>query len=462
MGNLSSRFHELLRSLHASRKNRRSMHYYLTQLSALEQPVLPQLISVLSDPSPDVRSGGAMAIGKILAYCDTGDDISVAFPVLENPIEDRDGWVKFHSFQALWLLDLHFGYGWLFNSRNVVGLVEDCLKCAGAEVRAAAAYQLACPGTDPDSAIPALIKALDDPEVEVRFAAANALFRFGAASDAMPVLMNWLDRPNPADRFISAAVIMRTDEAYEERLTPILLNSFPQLERRFGPEAACVLSTFGRIACETVPVLARCYRQDASLYERLGDSQENHRFRLGMINAIAGCGFPVEEALHLLTEALADNSREIIGAAMSGLEAWGRHAAIAVPNLLRRLDIESYMGQAEFQKRNEERDHILKGACCLLRAIGAKARAAIPHLLRMIREESPEIASFSRWALGRITKGLARYTFEYHVGRRRIRTTVFGQDLADARKAFRQRLRTIGHLESVEIERCEPKISQRK
>jgi HEAT repeat protein len=431
------------------------------ELGSLDEHVVPLLISMLSDPDPKLRSGAALAIGHILSYCNTKDDITNALPMLQRPIEDTDGWVRFHSSQALWAISERYGYAWFFDAGQIVRLVIECLHFANPEVRAAAAYQLTYPGTLPDLVIPPLIETLSDTEIKVRFAAADALSHFGSdAMDALPVLTQWLDSTVQSDRFIAAAAIMAMDDAYEDELVPILLDSFQRLEPvsdfhclddDLRPRAAYILASFGRNAYQTVPLLAHCTGQG-----------ENHRLRLAALNALAGCGFPVEVALRALTDALRDQSREVVSAAIAGLGVWGRHAVVALPQLLRVLDTESYMGQKKSREEGDLRFSVISEVCRLLRQMGPKARTAIPHLLRLIREESPEIGGWARWALQTITARLSRFTFEYRVPGRRIKTTVFGQSLADARMAFRQRLKSVGHLDLVDVERCEPMIARRK
>jgi HEAT repeat protein len=68
------------------------------------------------------------------------------------------------------------------------------LKAAAPQVRNAAAYEIAGLGPEAAPAVPALIKALDDPEASVRFPVTVALREIGPAAEAaVPRLKKMVD-----------------------------------------------------------------------------------------------------------------------------------------------------------------------------------------------------------------------------------------------------------------------------
>ncbi len=68
------------------------------------------------------------------------------------------------------------------------------LKSAAPQVRNAAAYEIAGLGKDAAAAVPALIKALDDPDPSVRFPVTVALREIGPAAEAaVPRLKKMVD-----------------------------------------------------------------------------------------------------------------------------------------------------------------------------------------------------------------------------------------------------------------------------
>jgi len=79
-----------------------------------------------------------------------------------------------------------------------------------------AAYALGEMGPSVQGALPALIKALDDPHVTVRWEAIKALARFGpAATDAVPMLRDHLNDPAPS---VKMAAEMALKESAKEPL----------------------------------------------------------------------------------------------------------------------------------------------------------------------------------------------------------------------------------------------------
>lgn len=84
-----------------------------------------------------------------------------------------------------------------FQDRPLSAWVDEMLNGAAPATRHHAAYALASLGPEAVTAVPALIKALDDPEPTVRYPVALALGEIGpAAKEAVPALRKALDDRN--------------------------------------------------------------------------------------------------------------------------------------------------------------------------------------------------------------------------------------------------------------------------
>lgn len=151
------------------------------------RPAVPILARFLSDPAPVVRRAAARRLESI------GLDAERALVDLRRAAEDQDDMVREAASEAVRQVESKAND---FRTKVLPGALED-LASPDPHVRHVAADILGGFGPPSASAVPALIHALDDFDVEVCFASIRALGRIGAAAwEALPVLAALEDDPD--------------------------------------------------------------------------------------------------------------------------------------------------------------------------------------------------------------------------------------------------------------------------
>ena len=168
----------------------------LGNMGEAAKQAIPYLIKALSDPNPDIRSNAALTLAEMrqaeylnTPYYETEDLPGV--DVMDLSIRDQEKGDR----------------GWGFNNmqdaaRDTVPHLIKALSDPELNVRRSAAGALGTMGEATKEAIPHLIKALSDPDLEIRMNAAIALRNVGeAAKEALPELKKLLADPNlePSD-----------------------------------------------------------------------------------------------------------------------------------------------------------------------------------------------------------------------------------------------------------------------
>lgn len=332
----------ILRSLHAARNNPTEAGHLLEDLVEFDDSVVGTLIAALDSPEPEVRSGAALALGYMPLYSDSKFDVAPALPALLGSASDNYPWAAFHASKSLWNVEVE--------DRGIDGLSEEAVSRVAKfltnpepGVRIAAAEMLGMT----ELAVPALIATLDDPVLEVRCAAADAIAKIGpAAVEAMPKLMAWTSSTVPEERFYGSAAVMALDTLHHSALAPVLTDALKHQDGGIRVKAVYALGRRSEVGNEAVPLLARLYR-----------GSQDHELRLAVICVLAGLGAEVQDALPILIDAIRDPDREVAAAAARGLGVWGPAAAEAVNHLTARLHLE--MGQKDTGSRREAESRCL-------------------------------------------------------------------------------------------------------
>jgi HEAT repeat protein len=233
---------------------------------------------------------------------------------------------------------------------------------------------------------------LDDPVLEVRFAAAYTLATFGrSASDALPILLEWVNSEIVEEAFIASIAVIRIDEAYREALVPVLLESLERLESGFRAKGVCLLTSIVEGEPRLVVLLARCYRHS-----------RDKRVRRAIVDVFAIRSPEVREAVPVLVEAVRDEDRDIASAAARGLCILREKASAAVPNLITALDAELARGEPATRREKSSRHDLLWNLCTAIGCIGPAAKAAVPLLQVALRHHYEVIRNAARRAVAQI------------------------------------------------------------
>jgi HEAT repeat protein len=235
---------------------------------------------------------------------------------------------------------------------------------AGSEARAEAIGALGKLGPAAKPALPVLFKAVDDPEVDVRYAAQSALPAIGA----------------PAAAFL-CALVKDTRATPEDRATAIWflgLMTHEEVARRRIEERDRLRTGTARDKHRAVP--APTYKKRVRLL--MATTQDKHRaVRAASYYALGKIGKQAAPAVPLLVTAL-DGEQDPGDRAMAA-EALGRLgpelAAAAIPGLIRGA-------------QHKDKD-LRASATKVIGKLGPKARAAIPAVLRQIRQTLSEVGS---------------------------------------------------------------------
>jgi HEAT repeat protein len=216
-------------------------------------------------------------------------------------------------------------------------------------------------GPEAETAIPALLKSLQDPQAAVRKAAADALGNLGvAAKEAVPALATLLSDKESAVRGPAARAL-----------------------GRIGPEAKPAIRALAELLDDKTE-----YKEGVTMvYWAIGNPLEDFAKTLCVRDNAAEALRQIgpEATLPALTDLLGDEKAEVRRAAAEALGLFGREAKTAVPNLIATLRDESW----EFRHSATE----------ALGEIGVRDQHAVPELVRMLANEDQDdilIASVER------------------------------------------------------------------
>jgi HEAT repeat protein len=279
-------------------------------LGQSKQDAIPELIRRLDDPNRDVSDRAADALIKLGEKA-----VPALIDEMKRPAEEKRGlWVT-------WVLGE-------IGSSSVVPLTRE-LENSNVHVRSSAIDGLMRIGTPAKTAVPAIARLLKDPNQYVRSDAAHALGEL-------------------------------RDERAIENLMEVLI---AERDHRVRQSAVTAIGKFGPKAKKAIPTLIEIVANPKVTEIDPGRGMFAEDSRWHAASTLAGMG---SAAVGPLVDVLANakHPRAARNTASWGLVQLGRHAASAVPKLIKVLD--------------DADPEIREDAVRALRAIGPKASDALP------------------------------------------------------------------------------------
>ena len=231
-------------------------------------------------------------------------------------------------------------------------------------------------GADAKTAVPALVKVLQDSPQEIRLRAIDSLADLGAtAKAAVPDLRNALKDSDEKVRE-AAAKALGSIGVHAKAAVPDLINALNDPSESVRVQTINALPNLGSEAKTAIPELTPA----------LSDSSRS--VRLAAIEALARFGQDAKPAVQPLAQLLSDPDRQIRVATASTLGRIGADASAAVPALTNAL-------------ANSDRT-TRPWAAMALGQIGTNAKSAVPELTRALSDPDKDVRSKAAAALGRI------------------------------------------------------------
>ncbi|WP_377477339.1 MAG: HEAT repeat domain-containing protein [Microcoleus anatoxicus] len=342
-----------------------NMTYGSSLVSSEAKNVMPQLISLLKDSDPDVRSSVAPFLGRI------SQETKTVIPQLIPLLKDSDAGVRSSVAEALTIGE---------ETETVMPQLIPLLKDSDAGVRSRAASALGKIGAAAKSAVPQLVSLLKDSDAGVRSSAASALGKIGAeAKNVVPQLLPLL-KDSDANVRSSASESLGNIGAEAKnvvpQLLPLLKDSDPDVRR----SAVSVLESMGAEAKTALP----------QLVPLLKDSDANVRSNAASV--LGSMGAEAKIAVPQLVPLLKDSNPDVRRSAVSVLGSMGAEAKTAVPQLIPLLkDSDQYM-------RNYAAD--------ALGSMGAEAKTAVSQLIPLLKDSDLYVRRSATYALVRIALSL--------------------------------------------------------
>jgi HEAT repeat protein len=241
-----------------------------------------------------------------------------------------------------------------------------------AAVRVAAVAVLGELGPQDIGAIPALIRALGDPEDNVKWKAGHPLKQFGRV--AVPALLPLLDSPDADLRYRAVMVLGAIGPEAEEAI-PALLSRLEDPDQYLPWSTANALGRIGPAAKAAVPALkALC-------------SHPQTHVRINAAEALSRITGRCGKMVSILIGALEDPDWRVQQDVYLKLDEMGSAAHAVVPVLVEKL---------------RDRDYPLRHfAADTLAQLGQKARIVVPLLIEMVNESARHQRYWAIRALGR-------------------------------------------------------------
>lgn len=119
---------------------------------------------------------------------------------------------------------------------------------------------------DTEPALPAMIKALGDSDRIVRIAAIGPVAAFKEkAIDAVPILEKWIGADDEFSHVTGIGHILMIDPTRADQLLPVLITSLGSDDYGIRCQAAWLLGQLGELARDAVPALERMLADDATM-----------------------------------------------------------------------------------------------------------------------------------------------------------------------------------------------------
>ena len=109
-----------------------------------------------------------------------------------------------------------------------------------------------------EATLPALVKALEDPDRIVRIAAVEPVARFGKKAEAaVPILERWLEDEKEYVRIAAARAIVLIDPNKIPEIMPVLLDGLKSEDHLDQLNAVAALGDLGEAGSEALPMLGK-------------------------------------------------------------------------------------------------------------------------------------------------------------------------------------------------------------
>lgn len=395
---------EVLRSGEAG--DRRSAAEALRQIGPGAKAALPDLAASLKEKDFVLRASAVRALGRL------GEDAKPAARELEPLLNDEDISIRVVAAVALWQVA---------KDPRAFPIFTAALKDEDAQVRGFAAWWLGHIGAPAKDTLPALQKALTDPEARVRLDAAEAMFLINQHGAARGAAARALQAEDPEVRADAAG---RLGYVFGVRAKPAI----PQLVQALWDDDAfvrsCAAEALGRIgpeAKEAIPALTvvlkteggedSAYSAAAEALGRIGPEARSavpflramlqHPDSYVRVNAALALWHidKNRSGLPVVTAGLGDRKARVRAYAAEAL--WlmrqDRRAVSVLLDVLRDADF------SDAPAANNER-YIAARA---LGRIGPPAKAALSSLLHLLSNEDPLLCKTVVEAVKQIDAGSA-------------------------------------------------------
>jgi len=280
--------------------------------------------------------------------------------------------------------------GYEAKAAPAVAALSRCVAETHPELKEYAILALGDVGPSARAAVPALKDVLDDQDLDVRLKAAEALWQINRQpDDVIPVLTKILEIGGDSERS-QACERLRDMGPWAapavRALANMVRNDSYEFARYYAAEA---LGAIGLEAAPAIPALAVAIEED-----------ESHFVQAYATEALGKIGGP--QAVSLLIAALEHEDDYVRMKALDAVEALGPGARAAIPALMRAL-------------KNDETNSPFVAT-----ALGAIDTEGIstPALIEALRSESPEMRRFAAFGLSRMGRKAAAAEKALHDGLR--------------------------------------------
>jgi HEAT repeat protein len=260
--------------------------------------------------------------------------------------------------------------------RPAIPALAKALKNSDANVRSYAAYVLGRIGAEAKTALPQLVPLLKDSDANVRSNAADALEGIGAeGKTALPQLVPLL-KDSDANVRSSAASALGSLGAEAKTALPQLVPLLKDSDADVRSNAAYALGRIGAKAKTGVP----------QLVPLLKDSDAN--VRINAAYALARIGAEAKTGVPQLVPLLKDSDANVRSNAADALARIGAEAKTALPQLVPLL--------------KDSDANVRISVASALGRIGAEAKTALPQLVPLLKDSDAYVRDSAADALGRI------------------------------------------------------------
>lgn len=332
------------------REKPQSLHWGATRtLQQIGVSAVPALVETLKDQDSEVR------IQALVTLAGMEPEPSEATPSLKAALKDKEGKVRLTAVHILWE-----------KSKDPIAFdtLIELLRDRDSAARDSAALFLAEVQPKHKATVPALLKALTNPELSNRIRAAIALREVAKHPAAVPVILEGIKSRNESAFW--AVDVHLSDKEGISALTKYLKDK--NSDMRFA--AADALRCVGEKAAPAVPALIVALKD------------QHEEVRLAAIEALGNIGPSAQPAIPMLAEQLKDTN-----ASYRVAYALGNIGAAALPVL------KTVLADKKSPARLD--------AIHVVDRIGPQAEAVIPTLVEMLGEDK-EISQAAAKALGRI------------------------------------------------------------